>query len=346
MEEQANKLYDGIDKNGLKYKLIKPVGKQVPRVNKKYGLLTALSPIEIISWEDYNLIPSKSWWVFLCDCGNTICHKLPSVSRGKIIDCGCVHEKEIDARYIGKTFNLLTVIERDTTYRQINNLKNPGPYYKCICKCGNYKTVRGAILSHGDVMSCGCLKKEQEKINLIPNTIIDLTGKKFGKLTVTNQYDTNRGTKKEAWWLCNCDCGKQKWIRQTSLTKEMTISCGCLKQSKGEYCIEQLLLENNIPYLFDKPYFSDLILQSNTYGRFDFIIFDNLNNPIRLIEYDGEQHYRAVDWFGGKERFKIQQINDETKNQYAHNHNLPLVRIPYTVTNITMETLFSDEYLV
>jgi len=64
-------------------------------------------------------------------------------------------------------------------------------------------------------------------------------------------------------------------------------SCGCLKTSVGEYYISNILKENNIKYI--KEYiFKDLKSDKNAYLRFDFAILDDNNNPIRLIEFDGE----------------------------------------------------------
>lgn len=50
------------------------------------------------------------------------------------------------------------------------------------------------------------------------------------------------------------------------------------------------------------------------------------------IEYDGKQHYKPIEYFGGISKFKQQQKNDRAKNQYCNDHNIKLVRIPYTVT--------------
>lgn len=61
---------------------------------------------------------------------------------------------------------------------------------------------------------------------------------------------------------------------------------------------------------------------------FDFIIMKE-NNIIALIEYDGEQHYRPVEYFGGENKFKIQQIRDERKDIYCKENNILLIRIPY-----------------
>lgn len=56
----------------------------------------------------------------------------------------------------------------------------------------------------------------------MPN-LKDLTGQRFGKLTVI-QRASNRGNK--VYWLCECDCGNQKEIRGSSLTSNVTKSCG------------------------------------------------------------------------------------------------------------------------
>lgn len=48
------------------------------------------------------------------------------------------------------------------------------------------------------------------------------------------------------------------------------------------------------------------------------------------FEYDGIQHYQAIEYFGGKERFKKQQARDQLKNQYCKDNAIKLVRIPYT----------------
>ena len=61
----------------------------------------------------------------------------------------------------------------------------------------------------------------------------DLTGKKFGKLTVKELVGTKNGIR---YWLCECDCGTSKEIRRDHLTKNITKSCGCgAHPSKSEH---------------------------------------------------------------------------------------------------------------
>jgi hypothetical protein len=58
----------------------------------------------------------------------------------------------------------------------------------------------------------------------------DLTGQKFGELTVIQRAENDK--KGRTQWLCQCDCGKQKIIRGSSLTFGNTKSCGCLSIEK------------------------------------------------------------------------------------------------------------------
>jgi len=60
--------------------------------------------------------------------------------------------------------------------------------------------------------------------------IIDLTGQKFGRLTVIKRATNNH--KGNARWHCQCDCGKEKIIVGLSLRNNNTQSCGCLASEK------------------------------------------------------------------------------------------------------------------
>ena len=53
----------------------------------------------------------------------------------------------------------------------------------------------------------------------------DLTGKRFGKLTVIKRVHNEKN--KHARWLCKCDCGNEVVVQSQSL-KKSTKSCGCL----------------------------------------------------------------------------------------------------------------------
>jgi hypothetical protein len=55
--------------------------------------------------------------------------------------------------------------------------------------------------------------------------IIDLTGKRFGRILVLSGVPSVPGKNKK--WVCVCDCGTEKTITGQSLRDGKTISCGC-----------------------------------------------------------------------------------------------------------------------
>lgn len=75
--------------------------------------------------------------------------------------------------------------------------------------------------------------------------LIDLTGKKFGRLTVIKRSGSNRDG--SAMWLCRCECGIEKIVRGTDLKNGKTKSCGCFQKEKIKeantkhgYCYERI----------------------------------------------------------------------------------------------------------
>ena len=58
---------------------------------------------------------------------------------------------------------------------------------------------------------------------------------------------------------------------------------------------------------------------------FDFY----LPNYNICIEYNGEQHYKPIEYFGGVKVFEIQLIRDNIKKEYCLNNNIPLLIISY-----------------
>ena len=53
----------------------------------------------------------------------------------------------------------------------------------------------------------------------------DLTGKRFGKLTVVEH--SSKSTKGRTYWKCRCDCGRTVDVRSDHLTSGRISACGC-----------------------------------------------------------------------------------------------------------------------
>jgi hypothetical protein len=107
--------------------------------------------------------------------------------------------------------------------------------------------------------------------------------------------------------------------------------CPKCNESKGEISINNFLIQNN--YIFERQFKFD----ECSYKRplpFDFAVFHNeeekrKGTPFCLIEYNGQQHYMPVDYFGGEPAFEEQKIRDNVKQDYCKKNQIPLLIIPY-----------------
>lgn len=59
------------------------------------------------------------------------------------------------------------------------------------------------------------------------NNWIDISGQKFGRLTVLRE--AGRDKHGQTLWICKCDCGKETTVITQRLRSGGTKSCGCLK---------------------------------------------------------------------------------------------------------------------
>ncbi len=169
----------------------------------------------------------------------------------------------------------------------------------------------------------------------------DLVGQVFGRLTVLSR-DPNppKTNPQRSFWICQCECGNIKTYSSDCLLKKdrPVQSCGCVK-SYGELAIRKILLENNVEFETEKT-FSDLGKL-----RYDFY----LPKQNRLIEFDGEQHYRDCNdnssW--GKVSLAERQARDRLKDKYALDNQIQIIRIPYwEKENLNLEMLLGDKFLI
>ena len=112
----------------------------------------------------------------------------------------------------GMKFNNLTVIAPAGTDGRQHRL------WECKCDCGGTTFATTSDLRHGHKKSCGCLKRVSHAK--------DITGQRFGMLTVIKRTGTNKHRK--ALWKCKCDCGRTTVVSSVDLVTGNTKSCGCL----------------------------------------------------------------------------------------------------------------------
>ena len=114
--------------------------------------------------------------------------------------------------------------------------------------------------------------------------------------------------------------------------------CPVCNISHGEKLIK-IFLENNKILFSQQKRYEGLLGLKNKKLSYDFYLPQyNL-----LIEFQGKQHEQPIEYFGGEEKFKIQQEHDNRKREFAKLHNINLLEIWYydinNIEKILTETL-------
>ena len=150
--------------------------------------------------------------------------------------------------------------------------------------------------------------------NLTPKMVSNMSNKKVWWVQHIKDEETGKSIKCE--WKASI-YARARGNRNPFLTSR-----------KCESYVRKYLKENNMVFIEQKKFF-DLIGLGSGQLSYDFAISNNKYELI-LIEYNGAQHYKPVDYFGGEERFKKQKEHDKRKRDYAKKHGYKLITIKYT----------------
>lgn len=97
--------------------------------------------------------------------------------------------------------------------------------------------------------------------------------------------------------------------------------------SSPESIIDSVLKEHKLNY-DTQVRFDNCISDKNIKLPFDFVIYNNRNEVMYIIEYDGE-HHSSEEPFGLDSHLRTVK-NDVIKNNYCENKSYTLYRIPHT----------------
>lgn len=275
----------------------------------------------------------RTMWKCRCDCGTERSVEGARLRGGRSKSCGCLlrestalrSRKDITNQRFGRLVALYPTEER----------QGGKIIWLCKCDCGNEVKVPIDRLTGKNTQSCGCLSKEKTSERFC----IDLTGQIFGKLTVIKRDNTKNY--KRVRWLCKCSCGNSElesvdgyYLR----SGEKTQCSKCVPKSKGEEQIKNILIKNNISFTQEKSFDDCRFPKTNRLARFNFYI-DNKY----LIEFDGRQHIQNTSKWNNEWNLEYVQEHDQIKNNYCKEHNIPLIRIPYSKINyIKLEDLLLE----
>ncbi len=125
--------------------------------------------------------------------------------------------------------------------------------------------------------------------------------------------------------LVDIECKKHGVFKQYAGVHILGHGCPSCSQSKGEKEISKTLKSLDINFIEQKTFNECLNNKTGRFLKFDFYVpCKNL-----LIEYDGEQHFKSIDFFGGTKELENRQNLDKIKNRYAIDNGFKLLRIPY-----------------
>jgi hypothetical protein len=93
----------------------------------------------------------------------------------------------------------------------------------------------GTLVAHKEVTPRSAACRGRGQTCLIGSTmqkILDLVGKRYGRLTVRERRANSPAGKTR--WLVGCDCGNTRIVIGSELTSGHTASCGCIVRQHGD----------------------------------------------------------------------------------------------------------------
>lgn len=200
--------------------------------------------------------------------------------------------------------------------------KSGNAWWLCQCKeCGNQKAFNGSEIRSHRIGACKHILKNESPKQIwwlqssAGGIIKDETNHIYGKLKVIDLAYTKNG---QAYWNCQCECGRTTIARGNALRNGQIHSCGCMTSYKEYEIIKILSLVPQIS--FQKEYsFPDLVDKNRL--RFDFAIFQG-DSLIGLIEYQGSQHFTSPQKYN---QYGLLQIHDQMKVDYCKQKKIPLL---------------------
>lgn len=176
-------------------------------------------------------------WECKCSCGSTevILASTSNLGNSKN-SCGCLKKEALHERHksnikdlTGQRFGKLVARKR-----VVNHDKSVS--WLCDCDCGGDTSVLMSNLGRV-TNSCGCLYSESARKRGM-DSVVDLTGKIYGRLTVLGLSDTR--IRDVVTWTCKCICGNLKDVTTAILNDGGCKSCGCLVSDTGKDSIKML----------------------------------------------------------------------------------------------------------
>ena len=178
-------------------------------------------------------------------------------------------------------------------------------------KCGHAFAVDLTIFK-GRCVNCSAHKAEK----YFKSKVLEKLGSEYSFIKFTHRPELSEGYRRGVV-VEHFNCGH---VYETSYSKIMEGSkCPNCVYSRGESAVKDVL--DSLPIEYTREHSFEYLGRK----RFDFYI-PSLNIA---IEYDGEQHYKSIDAWGGEVYLESVRQSDALKNDFCEYMGIDLLRIPY-----------------
>lgn len=277
-----------------------------------------------------------------CKCGNIFETTYQNIQKGTHQCKQCKEKQRIKTRLNSKKgIQYYTYEKVKKIIEENSNTKLLSKEYKsCFdklelkCECGNvfkqtFAHIQGKLKKEQSLLCPKCMKK-------ITDNSFRLSTKEYINLRIKNHYGYQKFeiydfenyknvNYKNLYKHTSCGYIFKSSLKNILNGERLCPNCES-EYSKGVLKIINYLNSNDIEYIQEYKF------QNCKYERvlpFDFY----LPKYNCCIEFDGEQHFRPVGWYGGNENLEKTKIRDNIKNKYCEENNISLLRIKYDEIN-------------
>lgn len=270
--------------------------------------------------ENYELLSQYETAITKIEIRHKVCGNTYTVTPNKWLGgrrCpNCRFENVIKSRKI--TFEEANKRVLETTNKEFHLVSFNKTSSKATFKCNNCGKENSQIYNNfiERFPHCECNENRKHKLlkEIKKNQLLECCDK-FGYELLSDYVDAKSHVK-----MKHLSC-ENVW-KITPSNFKRGYGCPKCNQSKGEKEVELYLKNKNIEYI---PQYKFDDCKSILPLPFDFY----LNKLNICIEFQGEQHFKSIDFFGGYEEFKERQKRDKIKKDYCKLNNIQLIYLTY-----------------
>lgn len=266
---------------------------------------------------------------FRCSCGTeftTTYNRFQSQNKRTCDACG---RRAADAAKRLTLAEVCNMIRQNSDCEYVSGeYKNRKSRIRVRCSCGEeFETTLDRLLHYNGSGACAkCGIKQRNRLRKHTLESVRETAIRRGAELVSKEYQNAHQL-----LTFRCECGAEFRTTFNRFLTSGKVRCNACSgyESNGEYRIRKWLIANDIPFVAQKTFLGCGSAKRPYF--FDFYLPEfNL-----CIEFDGRQHFEAVDFSGHQDEDTQAralwdlQCRDLVKDIYCEEHGIGLLRIRY-----------------